>query len=140
MDACLVTEADFSLRRMDIYIHLVGIDFSEQECHRPLAPGKRLRVGSPESIVEHRAFHRPAVQKRELHSARAAVHARLADEPADGNHSIQARMRTLATLGHPYSAKDIDEASAALAGRTELDALIAYLQSLGRAGAGVTPP
>jgi len=67
-------------------------------------------------------------------------YARLADEPADGNHSIQARMRTLATLGHPYSAKDIDEASAALAGRTELDALIAYLQSLGRVGAGVTPP
>ena len=67
-------------------------------------------------------------------------YARLADEPADASHSIQARMRTLATLGRPYSAKDIDEAPAALEGRTELDALIAYLQSLGRAGAGVTPP
>jgi cytochrome c oxidase cbb3-type subunit II len=65
---------------------------------------------------------------------------RLADEPADADHSIQARMRALASLGHPYSAKDIDDAAAALAGQTELDALIAYLQSLGRAGAGVVKP
>ena len=57
---------------------------------------------------------------------------RLADQPADRNGSIQARMRTLAALGHPYSAKDIEEGAAALEGRTELDALIAYLQSLGR--------
>jgi cytochrome c oxidase cbb3-type subunit 2 len=41
-------------------------------------------------------------------------------------------MRALASLGHPYSAKDIEGAPEALAGRTELDALIAYLQSLGR--------
>jgi cytochrome c oxidase cbb3-type subunit 2 len=66
-------------------------------------------------------------------------YARLADEPADVD-TIQARMRTLAKLGHPYSAQEIDEAPAALAGRTQLDALIAYLQSLGRAGAGAVPP
>ncbi|HKE44664.1 MAG TPA: cytochrome-c oxidase, cbb3-type subunit II [Steroidobacteraceae bacterium] len=68
------------------------------------------------------------------------AYARLADEPADSSGSIQARMRALATLGHPYSAKEIDEAPAALAGRTELDALIAYLQSLGRASAGAAMP
>ena len=45
-------------------------------------------------------------------------------------------MRTLATLGHPYSDEDIDAAPAALEGKTELDALIAYLQSLGRASRG----
>ncbi|HEY7379374.1 MAG TPA: cytochrome-c oxidase, cbb3-type subunit II [Steroidobacteraceae bacterium] len=66
-------------------------------------------------------------------------YARLADEPADVD-TIQARMRTLAKLGHPYSAQEIDEAPAALAGRTQLDALIAYLQSLGRAGAGAVQP
>jgi cytochrome c oxidase cbb3-type subunit II len=66
-------------------------------------------------------------------------YARLADEPADAD-SIQARMRALARLGHPYSAKEIEEAPAALEGRTQLDALIAYLQSLGRAGAGVAQP
>jgi cytochrome c oxidase cbb3-type subunit 2 len=66
-------------------------------------------------------------------------YARLADEPADAS-TIQARMRALAALGHPYSTQDIAEAPAALAGRTELDAVIAYLQSLGRAGAGVAQP
>jgi cytochrome c oxidase cbb3-type subunit II len=57
---------------------------------------------------------------------------RLERKPADRHGSIQERMRALASLGHPYSAKDIEGAPEALAGRTELDALIAYLQSLGR--------
>ena len=65
---------------------------------------------------------------------------RLAGQPADRSHSIQARMRTLAALGHPYSAKDIEAAPAALEGRTELDAVIAYLQSLGRSGTGGSQP
>ena len=45
---------------------------------------------------------------------------------------IQARLRTLRTLGHPYSDEVIDTAPAALEGKTELDAMIAYLQGLGR--------
>jgi cytochrome c oxidase cbb3-type subunit 2 len=56
----------------------------------------------------------------------------LATHPADRHGSIQARMRALAKLGHPYTAEDIAGAPAALAGHTELDAVIAYLQSLGR--------
>ena len=44
---------------------------------------------------------------------------------------IQARMRTLRTLGDPYSDADIAAAPAALDGKTEMDALIAYLQGLG---------
>jgi cytochrome c oxidase cbb3-type subunit 2 len=44
---------------------------------------------------------------------------------------IQKKMEVLRTLGHPYSDEDIANAPAALAGRTEMDALIAYLQSLG---------
>ena len=44
---------------------------------------------------------------------------------------IQARMRTLRRLGDPYSDADIAGAPAALAGKTEMDALVAYLQGLG---------
>ncbi|RAP55708.1 cytochrome-c oxidase, cbb3-type subunit II [Oleiagrimonas sp. MCCC 1A03011] len=46
-------------------------------------------------------------------------------------HDIQARMRVLRKLGDPYTDSDIDSATTALKGKTELDALIAYLQGLG---------
>lgn len=45
--------------------------------------------------------------------------------------AIQARMRTLSRLGDPYDEADIEAAPAVLDGKTELDALVAYLQSLG---------
>ena len=48
----------------------------------------------------------------------------------DGN-DIAARMRALRTLGDPYSEGDITAAPKAVEGRTELDALVAYLQGLG---------
>ena len=63
-----------------------------------------------------------------------------ATHPADRNGSIQARMRALAKLGHPYTQADIAAAPAALAGKTELDAVIAYLQCLGRNRTGQAPP
>ena len=44
---------------------------------------------------------------------------------------IQARMRALRRLGDPYTDADIAGARQALAGKTEMDALIAYLQGLG---------
>ena len=44
---------------------------------------------------------------------------------------IQARMRALRRLGDPYSDADIAAASAAVKGKSELDALVAYLQGLG---------
>ena len=47
--------------------------------------------------------------------------------------SIAPRMEALRVLGHPYSDGAIQEAPKALEGRTELDALVAYLQSLGTA-------
>jgi cytochrome c oxidase cbb3-type subunit 2 len=53
--------------------------------------------------------------------------------------SIAAHMRALRRLGVPYSDEDIAQAPGALKGKTEMDALIAYLQVLGtarRAGAG----
>ena len=44
---------------------------------------------------------------------------------------IQAKMSTLVILGHPYSDVEIEAAPAALEGKTELDAVVAYLQALG---------
>lgn len=44
---------------------------------------------------------------------------------------IAARMRVLRQLGDPYTDQDIAGATAALAGKTAMDALVAYLQGLG---------
>jgi cytochrome c oxidase cbb3-type subunit 2 len=41
------------------------------------------------------------------------------------------KMRALKRLGHPYSEEEIAQAPSTLAGKTEQDALIAYLQGLG---------
>ena len=46
---------------------------------------------------------------------------------------LQANMRGLAKVGVPYAKADIDGAPAAVAGKTELDAVVAYLQGLGKA-------
>lgn len=48
----------------------------------------------------------------------------------DGS-SIQDKMRVLAIMGHPYTDAEIEAAPVALEGKKELDAVIAYLQSLG---------
>ncbi|MCG6975311.1 MAG: cytochrome-c oxidase, cbb3-type subunit II [Acidiferrobacterales bacterium] len=45
---------------------------------------------------------------------------------------IKAKMRTLRKLGHPYTDQEIEDAPAQLEGKTEMDAMVAYLQSLGR--------
>ncbi len=45
--------------------------------------------------------------------------------------SVGQRMRVLRRLGHPYSDEEIAGAADALKDRTEMDALIAYLQVLG---------
>ncbi len=44
---------------------------------------------------------------------------------------ITAKLRALRMLGDPYTDDDIATAAAAVAGKTEMDALIAYLQELG---------
>lgn len=46
---------------------------------------------------------------------------------------ITTKMSTLRTLGSPYTDEEIAAAPAALAGKTELDALIVYLQGMGTA-------
>ncbi|MFP7721306.1 cytochrome-c oxidase, cbb3-type subunit II [Lysobacter sp. A3-1-A15] len=55
----------------------------------------------------------------------------LAENFVDGQE-VTRRMRALRTLGDPYSQQDIDAAAADVRGKTELDAVVAYLQDLGR--------
>ncbi len=57
----------------------------------------------------------------------------LAETPVDPA-TLTAHLRALQRLGDPYSAEDIDGAAAAVAGKSELDALVAYLQGLGKHG------
>ena len=52
--------------------------------------------------------------------------------PVDGA-SLPRHMKALQTVGVPFADADIEGAAKAVAGRTELDALVAYLQSLGTA-------
>jgi cytochrome c oxidase cbb3-type subunit 2 len=66
----------------------------------------------------------------------------LAAEKIDAE-DVMARMRALRRLGDPYDDADIAAAPKALAGKTALDALVAYLQGLGtslpRAEAAAAP-
>jgi cytochrome c oxidase cbb3-type subunit 2 len=49
--------------------------------------------------------------------------------------AMPAKLRALKLLGHPYSDAEVTGAADAVKGRSELDALVAYLQALGRTGA-----
>ena len=50
---------------------------------------------------------------------------------------IQQKMRGLKYLGHPYSEEEIQQAPDLLKGKKEIDAMVAYLQSLGTALKGI---
>ncbi len=54
----------------------------------------------------------------------------LQENMLDGS-DIEAKMETLRTLGAPYTDAEIEAAAATLEGKTEMDAMIAYLQGLG---------
>jgi len=54
----------------------------------------------------------------------------LAETAVDGQ-LVARKMRALRRLGDPYSDEQIDGAAEAVADKTELDALVAYLQKLG---------
>ena len=56
----------------------------------------------------------------------------LASTPAN-SQDIEAKMRALRVLGVPYTDKEIASAKAEVSGKTEMEALIAYLQNLGTA-------
>jgi cytochrome c oxidase cbb3-type subunit II len=56
----------------------------------------------------------------------------LAESTIDPDEVV-AKLGTLRMLGDPYTDADVDGAAAAVTGKTELEALIAYLQGLGTA-------
>lgn len=55
----------------------------------------------------------------------------LEEAEIDGTQ-LQANMRGLVKVGVPYTRSEIDAAPAAVDGKTELDAVVAYLQGLGK--------
>jgi len=55
----------------------------------------------------------------------------LAQNPIDGK-DVAARMKALQRIGDPYTDEQIANAPAEVAGKTELDAVVAYLQGLGK--------
>ena len=59
----------------------------------------------------------------------------LAEATLDGE-LVQKKMKVLQTLGDPYSDEEIEAAAAAVEGKTEMEALVAYLQGLGTARSG----
>ena len=59
----------------------------------------------------------------------------LLENSVDGT-LVQKKMSVLQTLGDPYTDAEITAAADAVNGRTEMEALIAYLQGLGRARSG----
>jgi cytochrome c oxidase cbb3-type subunit 2 len=61
----------------------------------------------------------------------------LAAREVDGA-DMQARMRVLRMLGDPYDNEEIAAAPDAVKGKSELDALVAYLQGLGMLNTGAT--
>jgi len=56
----------------------------------------------------------------------------LAENPVDIEETV-ASMKVLKMLGHPYSDEQISAAADSLDGKTQLDAVVAYLQDLGTA-------
>jgi len=90
-------------------LHRVGGKYSD-EWHR-------IHLNNPRDVVPE--SNMPAYSWLEKNAADA--------------DSIQAHMKALRVVGAPYSDDEIAKAPAELKGKTEMDALVAYLQSLGRA-------
>jgi cytochrome c oxidase cbb3-type subunit 2 len=59
----------------------------------------------------------------------------LLEDGLDGAR-VQHKMAVLQTLGDPYSDEEIAAAAGAVTGKTEMEALVAYLQGLGLARSG----
>jgi cytochrome c oxidase cbb3-type subunit 2 len=89
-----------------------------------------LRVGGKYSDAWHRVHLRNP--RTVIPSSIMPAYPWLETRAANASEDIQARLAALRALGHPYSDETIESAPAALEGKTELDAVVAYLQSLGR--------
>ena len=88
-----------------------------------------LRVGGKYTDVWHRIHMTDP--RAVVPSSIMPAYPWLAEHAADDG-TVVVRLNALRALGHPYSDEDVEAAPAALAGKTELDAVVAYLQSLGK--------
>jgi cytochrome c oxidase cbb3-type subunit II len=96
-------------------LHRVGGRYSD-EWHR-------LHLADPRSLVPE---------------SNMPPYAWLERAPANAQ-DIEAKMRALRFLGAPYTDEEIGAARKEVAGRTEMDALITYLQNLGTANKRTSP-
>jgi cytochrome c oxidase cbb3-type subunit 2 len=86
------------------------------------------RVGGRYSDEWHRVhFHNP---RDVVPESNMPAYPWLAKNTIDGG-LVEKKMRTLKVLGAPYTEEQMAGAAEAVAGKSELDALIAYLQGLG---------
>ena len=91
-------------------LHRIGGKYSDQ--------WHRLHLMNPRSVVPNSIM--PAYPW-------------LASNDANQSNDIVEKLSSLQSLGHPYTQDDLDNAIADLKDKTEMDALIAYLQILGTA-------
>jgi cytochrome c oxidase cbb3-type subunit 2 len=77
----------------------------------------RIHLNNPRDVVPE--SNMPAYSWLEKNAADAAT--------------ISAHMKALRTAGVPYTEEDIAKAPGELKGKTEMDAVVSYLQSLGKA-------
>jgi len=88
------------------------------------------RVGGKYSDVWHRLH---LINPRDVvPESNMPGYAWLAKTPANAE-DIEAKLKALRTLGVPYTNEEIAKSGDALKGKSEMDALIAYLQGLGTA-------
>jgi cytochrome c oxidase cbb3-type subunit II len=90
-------------------LHRVGGKYSD-EWHR-------IHLNNPRDVVPE--SNMPAYPWLEKNTVDAA--------------GMASRMKALRTVGVPYSDAEIAESAAAVKGKTEMEALVAYLQMMGRA-------
>ena len=88
------------------------------------------RVGGRYSDDWHRAhLYNP---RNVVPESKMPAYPWLVTQAVDSSHT-ETKLRTMRTLGVPYTDDDISASVASLNGKTEMDALVAYLQVLGTA-------
>lgn len=88
------------------------------------------RVGGRYSDDWHRAhLYNP---RNVVPESKMPAYPWLVSEPVDDSHT-QKKLEVMRTLGVPYTDEDIANAKQSVQGKTEMDALVAYLQVLGTA-------
>jgi hypothetical protein len=76
-----IAEADFRLGRVDIHVHIFGVQLHKQRRQRVAVPRQKILIGRADHAVQHPVFYRAAIDEQELHLRIAAVQRRQTGEP-----------------------------------------------------------